>query len=56
MKPGITGLWQVMGRSRLTHRQRRRLDVFLVLHLSAGFYLKILLRTVPKLLVCKDAW
>src|SRR5439155_2656241 len=26
VKPGITGLWQVMGRSRLSYPQRRRLD------------------------------
>src|SRR5215469_2866618 len=25
--PGITGLWQVMGRNRLTYAQRRRLDL-----------------------------
>jgi lipopolysaccharide/colanic/teichoic acid biosynthesis glycosyltransferase len=30
VRPGITGLWQVRGRSRLTYRQRRRLDLFLV--------------------------
>jgi lipopolysaccharide/colanic/teichoic acid biosynthesis glycosyltransferase len=56
VKPGITGLWQIMGRSRLTHRQRRRLDVFLVRHRSVGFYLRILLRTLPKLCVADDAW
>jgi lipopolysaccharide/colanic/teichoic acid biosynthesis glycosyltransferase len=40
--PGITGLWQVKGRNRLTYRQRRRLDVFLVRNWSPRLYLFIL--------------
>src|SRR5207237_1192631 len=28
VRPGLTGLWQVMGRNRLTYAQRRRLDLF----------------------------
>lgn len=56
VKPGLTGLWQVKGRSRLTYRQRRRLDLFLVHHWSPALYLKILLYTIPKVLIAKDAW
>jgi len=47
LRPGLSGLWQVMGRSRLSYRQRRRLDLFLVRHFSAGLYLRTLWRTIP---------
>jgi exopolysaccharide production protein ExoY len=30
VRPGLSGLWQVTGRSRLSYRQRRRLDLRLV--------------------------
>ena len=56
IRPGITGLWQIMGRSRLTYAQRRRLDLLLVRKLSAGLYLRILLRSVPKVLTGVGAW
>ncbi len=56
VKPGITGLWQVTGRSRLTYQQRRRLDVFYVRKRSLGLYVAILARTAPKVLSGKDSW
>jgi exopolysaccharide production protein ExoY len=56
VKPGITGLWQVMGRSRLTYSQRRRLDLFLVRKRSARLYLAILLRTLPEVLAGRNSW
>jgi exopolysaccharide production protein ExoY len=55
-KPGISGLWQVSGRSRLTYRQRRRLDLFLVRKWSPGLYLQMLLATVPTVLTGRNAW
>ena len=55
-KPGLTGLWQIKGRSRLTYSQRRRLDLFLIRHWSPGLYLKVLLATIPRTLTGKDAW
>lgn len=54
--PGLTGLWQVLGRNRLGYRQRRRLDLFLVRHYSLGLYVRILWRTVPKVLSGSGAW
>ena len=48
--PGITGLWQVQGRSRLSMRQRADLDELYVRRLSLGQDLWILLRTVPVVL------
>jgi exopolysaccharide production protein ExoY len=56
VRPGLTGLWQTRGRSALTYRQRRRLDLFLVRNLSLRLYLAILLATVPKVLTGKNAW
>lgn len=56
VRPGIAGLWQAMGRSRLTYAQRRRLDIFYVRHASAGLYFHTLIRTVPRTLTGKDAW
>jgi lipopolysaccharide/colanic/teichoic acid biosynthesis glycosyltransferase len=55
-KPGITGLWQIKGRSRLTYPQRRRLDLFLIRRWSFGLYLKVLLATIPRILTGRDAW
>ncbi len=55
-KPGLTGLWQICGRSRLTYPQRKRLDLFMIRKWSAALYLKILMTTVPRVLGGKDAW
>jgi len=56
VRPGITGLWQVMGRNRLTYAQRRRLDLFFVRKRGLGLYLRILLRTPGRVLSGRDAW
>jgi undecaprenyl-phosphate galactose phosphotransferase len=50
VQPGITGLWQVSGRSRLPYSERVRLDVYYVDHLSLWMDLKILLKTFPVVL------
>lgn len=55
-RPGITGLWQIEGRSRLSYRQRRRLDLFMIRNWSFGLYLKILIRTIPDVLTGRNAW
>jgi lipopolysaccharide/colanic/teichoic acid biosynthesis glycosyltransferase len=55
LRPGLTGLWQLKGRSRLTYAQRRRLDLLLVRRMSAGLYLRILFQSVPKVLAGVDA-
>jgi exopolysaccharide production protein ExoY len=56
IRPGLTGLWQVMGRNRLTYAQRRRLDLFFVRKSGFGLYLRILLRTPGRVLSGRDAW
>jgi lipopolysaccharide/colanic/teichoic acid biosynthesis glycosyltransferase len=45
VKPGITGLWQVNGRSRLSMRRALELDVEYVVRRSFTLDLAILLRT-----------
>jgi exopolysaccharide production protein ExoY len=55
-KPGLSGLWQISGRSRLTYSQRRRLDLFMIHNWSFPLYLRILFLTFPRVLAGKDAW
>jgi lipopolysaccharide/colanic/teichoic acid biosynthesis glycosyltransferase len=47
VKPGMTGLWQVSGRNRLSMREALELDVEYVARRSFMFDLVILFRTVP---------
>lgn len=46
MRPGITGLWQVSGRNRLSYARRVELDVEYVSNWSLWLDVKILVRTV----------
>lgn len=48
--PGITGLWQISGRNRLTMLQALDLDVQYAEHATLRMDLRILLRTVPVVL------
>jgi lipopolysaccharide/colanic/teichoic acid biosynthesis glycosyltransferase len=50
VKPGLTGLWQVSGRSEVTGLARRDLDVTYVGGWSLRLDLSILLRTLPTVL------
>lgn len=47
MKPGISGLWQVSGRNKLTFDDQVRLDIKYVKSWSILLDLKILLKTIP---------
>ncbi|MDD5580532.1 MAG: sugar transferase [Methylobacter sp.] len=55
MKPGITGLWQVEGRSNTLWDDAVRLDIRYIQNWSLFFDLKILLRTVKEVLRCRGA-
>ena len=44
-RPGITGLWQVMGRNKTTYRRRVALDVYYVRKQNLLLDLFILLKT-----------
>jgi lipopolysaccharide/colanic/teichoic acid biosynthesis glycosyltransferase len=56
MKPGITGLWQVSGRSSCTDEQRMELDRQYVNDWSLRLDLRILLRTAVVVFSGKDAY
>jgi lipopolysaccharide/colanic/teichoic acid biosynthesis glycosyltransferase len=49
-RPGITGLWQVAGRSDVSWQERMHLDYTYVRHWSLSDDLEILARTVPAVL------
>jgi lipopolysaccharide/colanic/teichoic acid biosynthesis glycosyltransferase len=54
-KPGITGLWQVGGRSAVSFSEMVRMDLHYMNHCSLGLDLKILCKTVGVVLHCKGA-
>ena len=47
MKPGITGLWQVSGRNRLTFDEMVRTDLYYIENWSLWLDLKIIFLTLP---------
>ena len=47
VKPGITCLWQVSGRSLLPFSKWLELDLYYITHWSLGLDFKILLKTIP---------
>ena len=48
--PGLTGLWQVSGRSNTTYDERVALDMTYITNWSLWLDVKILLRTIPAVL------
>ncbi|MGI8467101.1 MAG: sugar transferase [Pyrinomonadaceae bacterium] len=50
MKPGITGLWQVSGRNRLTFEEMVKIDLYYIENWSLWLDLKIILLTLPAVL------
>jgi exopolysaccharide production protein ExoY len=49
-RPGLTGVWQVSGRSKLTYEDRVALDVYYVSHWTWWLDLQIMVRTIPAVL------
>jgi exopolysaccharide biosynthesis polyprenyl glycosylphosphotransferase len=56
VRPGITGLWQVSGRSELSFDDYVRLDLFYVENWSVAYDLYILSKTLPLLVTARGAW
>lgn len=56
VKPGITGLWQVSGRSKLSYEDRVRLNVYYVDHRSFKLDLLILIKTIPAVITGNGAY
>jgi exopolysaccharide biosynthesis polyprenyl glycosylphosphotransferase len=55
VRPGITGLWQVSGRNTTTFERMVELDVEYIRNRSLALDLQILLKTIPVVLLAKDA-
>jgi lipopolysaccharide/colanic/teichoic acid biosynthesis glycosyltransferase len=55
MYPGLTGLWQVNGRSLLPDKDRIRLDLTYVDNWSVWLDVKVLARTLPVVLTGRGA-
>ena len=56
VKPGITGLWQVSGRSDITYAERVRLDMQYIRNWNIWLDLQILLQTIPAVLMGRGAY
>ena len=54
--PGMTGLWQVSGRSRLSFDEMVLLDIFYIENWSPWLDFKILLRTIPSVVGREGAY
>lgn len=54
--PGITGMWQVSGRSNLTFDEMCLLDIYYIENWSPSLDLKILLQTVPEVFTGSGAF
>jgi exopolysaccharide biosynthesis polyprenyl glycosylphosphotransferase len=56
VKPGITCIWQVSGRSDIPFKEQVELDVKYIRNQGIGNDLKILLQTIPAVLLGKGAY
>lgn len=56
VKPGITGLWQVSGRSDVSYDERIRLDMYYIRNWSIWLDLHLILRTIPAVIQRKGAY
>lgn len=56
VKQGITGLWQVSGRSELSFEEMARLDLYYIQNWSIEMDIKILLKTIPTALFGRGAY
>lgn len=54
--PGITGLWQVSGRSNLSYEEMIKLDIYYMENWSLWLDIDILLRTIPTVLFARGAY
>ncbi|HUV86779.1 MAG TPA: sugar transferase [bacterium] len=53
---GVTGLWQVSGRNLLTFEEMVRLDIYYIENWSLWLDLKLLLKTVPVVVLMRGAY
>jgi exopolysaccharide biosynthesis polyprenyl glycosylphosphotransferase len=56
VSPGMTGLWQVSGRSELTFDEMVLLDIYYIENWSAALDTEIFMRTIPKVIFGNGAY
>lgn len=56
IRPGITGLWQVSGRSDTSYTKRIQLDEYYIDNHSLFFDLKLIFKTIPAILMSRGAY
>jgi exopolysaccharide biosynthesis polyprenyl glycosylphosphotransferase len=56
VRPGITGLWQVSGRSDISYEARVRLDMHYIRNWTLWLDLHILIRTIPAIIKRRGAY
>ncbi len=56
VKQGVTGLWQVSGRSDLSFEEMARLDLYYIQNWSIEMDIKIIIKTIPAALFGKGAY
>jgi lipopolysaccharide/colanic/teichoic acid biosynthesis glycosyltransferase len=56
VRPGITGLWQVSGRSDLSYEERVRLDMHYIRNWSIWLDLQLLWQTIPAVIKGRGAY
>ncbi|HRF48508.1 MAG TPA: undecaprenyl-phosphate glucose phosphotransferase [Anaerolineales bacterium] len=56
VKPGISGLWQISGRSDLTFDEMCLLDIYYIENWSLALDIQIMLRTIPRVLFGSGAY
>jgi lipopolysaccharide/colanic/teichoic acid biosynthesis glycosyltransferase len=56
VRPGITGLWQVSGRSDISYEDRVRLDMHYIRNWSIWLDLQLLIQTIPAVLKSRGAY
>jgi len=56
VRPGVTGLWQVMGRNDVSYNRRVAMDRAFARHNSVGLYFRILIMTLPAVLAQRGSY
>ena len=56
VRPGLTGLWQVSGRSNVDYQERVRLDMHYIRNWSIWFDLQLLFQTIPAVIKGRGAY
>lgn len=56
VKPGLTGLWQVRGRSDVSYEERIRMDMYYIRNWNIWLDLQLLMQTIPAVLSRRGAY